>query len=149
MRDVTIGQAARESGVRVNTIRFYEDRGLISAPPRSAGNRRLYGAAEIGQLKFIRHARDLGFGLDDIAELLALQSTPHGSCARADEIAKRQLHEVQTRIRRLQALGRELSRMVEGCDGSDVETCRVIESLSDHSHCETDHGRQNAKIGAN
>ena len=108
MRDYTIGEAARDSGVKVNTIRFYEERGLLAVPPRSGGNQRLYDTAAVARLRFIRHARDLGFGLPAIADLLELAGHPQAACADADAIAQAQLAEVERRIRHLTALRAEL-----------------------------------------
>lgn len=137
--DLTIGEAARASGVKVNTIRFYEARGLLPAPPRSEGGRRLYDAATVARLGFIRHARALGFPLEDIAALLALQGEPGHSCAAADSMARRQLAAVEARMAALESLRAELSRMTEACAGTDIAHCRVIESLADHAHCAGDH----------
>ena len=139
MTDHSIGEAARISGVKVNTIRFYEGRGLLPEAPRTEGNRRLYDRTAIDRLSFIRHARDLGFALEDIAELLALQGQPGASCAPADSLARRHLAAVETRIRALEALKAELTRMTTACDGADIAHCQVIESLSDHAHCQSDH----------
>ena len=139
MRELTIGEAARSSGVKVNTIRFYEERGLLKAPPRSDGNQRLYDAAAVSRLLFIRHARDLGFSLPDIVDLLELAGHPDAPCASADAIAARQLAEVERRIAHLTALRGELVRMVASCAGADVAQCRVIESLADHGHCAGPH----------
>ena len=139
MREYSIGEAARESGIRVGTIRFYEARGLLPAPPRSDGNRRLYDGAALARLRFIRHGRDLGFSLDAIAELLALQDNPDQPCRAADRIAARQLAEVEHRIARLQALRSELQRISTACTGESTAACRVIESLADHSLCRGDH----------
>ncbi|HPD93268.1 MAG: helix-turn-helix domain-containing protein [Rhodobacter sp.] len=140
MKDLTIGEAARASGVKVTTIRFYEDRGLLPAPPRTEGNRRLYDPGTVARLTFIRHARDLGFALEDITDLLDLQDQPHRSCAAADSLARRHLRAVEARIAALTALRGELRRMTEACDGAAVETCRVIESLADHGRCAGEHG---------
>ncbi len=139
MRDFTIGEAADASGVKVNTIRFYEERGLLTKPPRSEGNRRLYDAKALARLRFIRHARDLGFDLAAITELLDLAGHPEAPCVAADSIAQRQIVEIDRRIRHLTALRGELQRMVAACAGEDVAHCRVIESLADHSHCEAPH----------
>ena len=139
MRDLTIGEAARSSGVKVNTIRFYEERGLLKAPPRSDGNQRLYDPAAVSRLRFIRHARDLGFALPDIADLLDLAGHPEAPCGRADAIAARQLAEVERRIAHLTSLKGELVRMVASCAGEEVAHCRVIESLADHAHCAGPH----------
>jgi DNA-binding transcriptional MerR regulator len=136
--DVTIGEAARYSGVKIPTIRYYEQIGLLSAPSRSESQRRLYGDADLRRLAFIRHARELGFEVEAIRTLLALQDTPDQSCAAADETAKARLVEVERRIASLTALRTELQRMVDGCAKGQVCDCRVIETLADHTH---NHGR--------
>ncbi|MCO4843148.1 MAG: helix-turn-helix domain-containing protein [Yoonia sp.] len=141
MANFTIGQASDASHVKVTTIRFYEDRGLLGKPPRTASGRRIYDATLIARLRFIRHARDLGFSLDDIGDLLALSDDPTRNCSAADSIAQQQLHEVRTRIAQLKALEAELSRMVTSCGGGAVVNCQVIESLADHAHCASDHPR--------
>jgi len=146
MPDLTIGEAARASGVRVTTIRFYEERGLLPAPPRTDGGRRLYDRAAVDRLAFIHHARALGFPLDAVADLLALQDQPGQPCDAADSIARRQLAEVDRRIARLQSLRTELERMTRPHTGGTVATCRVIESLADHAHCATDHQVENGPI---
>ena len=124
---VPIGQAARQSGVKAPTIRYYEQIGLFRAPPRSEGNRRQYGAADLRRLAFIRHARELGFDIDAIRALLALQDQPGQSCAAADQIARARLAEVEQRIASLTALKAELERMVASCAHGSVDQCRVIE----------------------
>ncbi len=139
--NLTIGDVARQSGVKVNTIRFYEGRGLMPQAHRSGGNRRLYDRAAVARLAFIRHARDLGFALEDIADLLDLQGQPGHSCAPADSLARRHLAAVEARIAALSALRAELQRMTGACDGADTATCRVIESLADHAHCGAEHPR--------
>jgi DNA-binding transcriptional MerR regulator len=135
---VAIGTAARRSGVKVPTIRYYEQIGLMPALGRSGGNRRLYGPQDLRRLMFIRHARELGFEIDAIRTLLALQDDPNRSCAAADQIARARLAEVEQRIAALTALRRELERMVEECACGRVADCRVIETLADSSHA---HGR--------
>ncbi|MBB6306944.1 MerR family transcriptional regulator [Xanthobacter tagetidis] len=131
----SIGAAARASGVKVPTIRFYEEAGLLPPLPRTEGNRRLYGADAVKRLVFIRHARELGFELDAIRTLLQLQDRPDQSCAEADAIAGARLGEVRRRISALKALEAELAQMVEACAHGRVADCRVIETLADHAHC--------------
>ena len=97
------------------TIRYYEQIGLLRAAARTDGNRRLYGGADLRRLAFIRHARELGFDLEAIRTLLALQDHPQQSCAAADAIARARLAEVEQRIASLKALRRELKRMVDDC----------------------------------
>jgi DNA-binding transcriptional MerR regulator len=141
--DFTIGKLSNESGVKVQTIRYYEEIGLMPEPMRSEGNQRLYGGAQISRLKFIRHARDLGFGLPSIRELLDLGAAPERPCEHADEIAKRHLEDVEDKIVQLTGLKTELSRMVEQCSHGNISDCRVIEILSDHNHCLDDtHSRR-------
>ena len=131
----TIGRLARETGSKVQTIRYYEQIGLLPAPPRSAGNQRLYDSAYVDRLGFIRHCRELGFPLAAIRDLLGLVDDPDRSCEAADRIARIHLAEVDTRIARLVALKAELERMVVQCSGGRVAECRVIEVLADHSKC--------------
>ena len=139
MHGVPIGQAARQSGVKVPTIRYYEQIGLLPAPHRSEGNRRHYELADLRRLAFIRHARELGFEIEAIRALLTLQDDPSQPCATADRIAKARLIEVEQRIRSLTALKTELELMVEGCSHGHVSECRVIEVLADHGKCAHPH----------
>ena len=134
-RGVPIGEAARRSGVKVPTIRYYEQVGLLPAPERSDAGRRLYADGDLQRLAFIRHARELGFEVDAIRTLLSLQDDRGQPCAIADAIASARLKEVEQRIASLKALKAELERMVEECAHGRVGECRVIEILSDHSQC--------------
>ena len=132
---LTIGDLSRETGCKVQTIRYYEQIGLMPEPARSNGNQRQYSPAHLDRLAFIRHARELGFPLDAIRELLGLADNPSRTCDAADAIARSQLVQVESRIARLQTLKVELERMVEQCRGGMIEDCRVIEVLADHSKC--------------
>lgn len=129
-----IGALAKASGCSVQTIRWYEQEGLLPAPPRTEGRRRLYDTATAARLAFIRHARELGFSLAAIRDLLLLTAQPQGSCAAADEIARRHLREIEDRMVRLVALRGELKRMLKACHGGRIADCRVIEVLADHDH---------------
>ena len=133
---LTIGRAAEAAGCKVQTIRYYEQIGLLRRPPRSEGNQRLFAHEDIRRLAFIRHARALGFPLQAIRDLLSLGDEPDQSREAADAIARSQLEDVEQRIEYLQALRRELKRMVEQCRGGRIADCRVIEVLSDHTPCE-------------
>ena len=135
----SIGRLSEETGVKVPTIRFYENVGLLPAPERTEGNQRSFTAEARSRLNFIRHSRELGFPLEAIRELLSLSDRPDQSCASVDAIARKQLISTERKIVRLQKLKSELQRMVDHCAGGKVAECRVIESLSDHSHCEHDH----------
>ncbi|MDR3409104.1 MAG: helix-turn-helix domain-containing protein [Methylovirgula sp.] len=130
---VPIGALARESRVKVPTIRYYEQIGLLPTPPRSGSNRRLYTAADVARLGFIRHARELGFGLDAIRALLALQERPEQSCDVVDSIARARLAEVEDKIARLSALKAELQRMLASCVRGKISGCQVIEALAGYA----------------
>lgn len=136
---VSIGEASRSCGVKVPTIRYYEQIGLLPAPPRTEGNRRTFDPGDLRRLAFIRHARELGFEIDAIRTLLTLQDDPHQPCGTADAIARARLTEVQQRIDSLTALKAELAVMIESCSHGKVSDCRVIEVLADHSHCMRPH----------
>lgn len=134
-----IGTLSRRTGTKVQTIRYYEEIGLLPAPGRTAGGQRRYHDRDLDRLAFIRHARQLGFPLDAIRELLELADHPGVSCAEADSIAQRQLRQVEQRILRLRALRTELGRMIAECGRDSVAECRVLEILRDHSECLTSH----------
>lgn len=125
-----IGDLSRQTGVNIETIRYYERSGVLPVPARKGNGRRVYNEADVGRLGFIRHARDLGFDLQSAVILLALQEQPMASCADASRIAQAQLDEVDRRIVRLQSLRSELSRMVSECGKGTVAECRVIEALN-------------------
>ncbi|WP_417767535.1 MerR family transcriptional regulator [Stappia sp.] len=135
----SIGELSRQCGVKVPTIRYYEQQGLIEEPPRSAGNQRRYSQAARDRLTFIRHARDLGLSLEAIRELLHLSENPQMPCAEAHQIAGSHLAGIRERIARLQKLEGELSRVLASCHGETVGECNVIHTLADHALCETEH----------
>ncbi len=136
---LTIGTLARKAGTKVQTIRYYEQIGLLPKPDRTEGGQRRYDNAGLDRLSFIRHARQLGFTLDAIRELLDLSDDPMKSCEDADQIARRQLRQVELRMARLEALRIELERMVRECEGGNTGNCRVLEVLRHHSECLTEH----------
>ncbi|MBM9595119.1 MerR family transcriptional regulator [Roseitranquillus sediminis] len=136
---LSIGTMSRKTGTKVQTVRYYEQIGLLPEPGRSEGGQRRYTDDDLDRLAFIRHARQLGFSLDAIRELLALADNPRQPCANADSIAARQLRQVEKRIMRLQALRTELRRMIDECNGESIADCRVLEVLRDHSECLTEH----------
>ena len=136
----SIGELSRRTNVKVPTIRYYEESGLLDAPERTEGNQRRYDAAGLERLSFIKHARDLGFSIEAIAALIELQGHPDRSCAKATDIASAQLADVRAKIKRLRALEKELVRISRGCDGAGVtENCYVLASLADHDLCEREH----------
>lgn len=132
---VSIGEASRSCGVKVPTIRYYEQIGLLPSPPRTVSNRRTFDGRDLRRLAFIRHARELGFEVDAIRTLLTLQDDPNQPCGTADAIARARLVEVEQRIDSLRALKDELDLMIESCRHGKVADCRVIEVLADHGKC--------------
>ena len=131
----SIGTLSSATGCKVETIRYYEKIGLMPEPARSEGGQRRYHRSHRERLQFIRHSRELGFTLDNIRELLALgEQHQH-----ADAIARRHRDAVQNRISALTALRNELDRMIGECEKGHPGECRVIEVLSDHGKCLTDH----------
>ncbi len=143
---ITIGQLAKTAGIKVQTIRYYEEIGLMPEPARTASNRRVYDADGAKRLNFIRHARNLGFSIPAIRALIELQSNPKQPCEAADEIARVQLISVQSKIARLKALQKELERMLNHCQGDNIASCRIMEVLSDHSLCASDHAHPGNRL---
>lgn len=137
---MTIGRLSINAGVKVPTIRYYEDIGLMPEPERTEGNQRRYVRAHLERLNFIRHARDLGFSVEAIRDLLSLQATPDAPCHDADRIAADNLADVRAKIARLKKLEAELEHIVSECAGGRAGECNVLATLADHSLCTTDHG---------
>ena len=135
MTGLAIGKLAVIASTKAQTIRYYEEIGLIRPFTRTEGGHRLYGPEDVRRLKFIRHARELGFGIEEIRELLQLSDNPETSCSAADTIARAHLEQVEIRLTKLKALKKELMRMIGECGHGRVSHCRVIEVLSDHRHC--------------
>lgn len=127
---LTIGHLARETGTKVETVRFYEKNGLLPAPSRAENNYRSYDRSHLNRLSFIRRARDLGFSLDQIRALLNLADDRKQPCAAVDAIANEHRREVERKIRDLEALKSELDSIIDQCGCGTVAECRIIESLS-------------------
>ena len=123
-----IGDLAAATGTTVNTIRFYEEIGLMPKAARTESGRRTYGISELLRLSFIRHARAMGFPLDEVRSLMELADHPDRDCAEAASIARRHLHEVEDRIASLQRLRTELRNIAASCDSGRAADCRIIES---------------------
>jgi Cu(I)-responsive transcriptional regulator len=135
MSAIAIGELARLTGVKVPTIRYYEGIGLLPSAPRTESNRRQYDANAVKRLRFIRHARELGFEVEAIRELLDLAEQPQRSCAKVDALAREHLQAITSRIERLMALKAEVESMIKACAKGRIAKCRVIDVLSHHEHC--------------
>ncbi len=138
-QNLTIGELAARTSCKIQTIRYYEQIGLMPDALRTTGNQRRFGRQHLERLAFIRHSRELGFSLDTIRELLSLTDEPERSCAAVDRMARRQLRQVESRITRLQALATEFRRMIRRCRGGRIAECRIVQALADHAHCSTEH----------
>ncbi len=135
----SIGDLSRRTGVKIPTIRYYEQMGILKAADRTEGNQRRYFDEELERLAFIRHCRDLGLPISSIRDLIRLSEHPHAPCHDADRIAKEHLEAVRNRIARLRKLERELRRIAAACDGGEACDCNVIKALSDHARCQSEH----------
>ncbi|MGH8190203.1 MAG: MerR family transcriptional regulator [Rhodanobacteraceae bacterium] len=126
----TIGAVARRAGVGIDTIRYYERERLLSPPGRRASGYRDYGADAIERLRFIRRAKDLGFTLEEIRELLALSSDRERGVRDVKQRAEMRLAEVELRIRELQRVKRGLKQLIEACPGhGPLEHCPILRAL--------------------
>jgi len=130
-KPVTIGKLARETGVKVVTIRYYEQIGLMPIAPRTDGNYRTYSLEHRRRLHFIRRCRDLGFTLDQVRDLLRLSSEKTQACAEVDRIAEQHRRTVEEKLADLTRLASELRRLSACCRGKGlIADCRIIEALS-------------------
>jgi len=125
-----IGEMASATATNIETVRYYEKIGLLPPPARDAANYRSYGNDHLVRLSFIRRARDLGFTLDQVRELLDLADDRARSCAAVDAIASAHLAEIDRKLTDLQALRGELSRLIGDCRQGTVADCLIIETLA-------------------
>ncbi|NCP23865.1 MAG: helix-turn-helix domain-containing protein [Erythrobacter sp.] len=125
-----IGELARATGVKTETIRYYEREGILAAPPRTQANYRDYGPNETSRLHFIRRARNLGFSMAQVRELLDLAGDKSQSCAEVDVLTRTHLFEVDRKIAELKSLRTELSRMLENCEQGAIGDCLIVEALA-------------------
>ena len=127
---LTIGKVAHRAGVGVETIRFYEREGLVKEPPRKASGYRQYGEEVVDRLLFIGRAKELGFTLKEIRELLSLRATRGAKCADVRERAEVKIRDIEEKIRSLRTMRRALSKLVAECSGDGpVTDCVILESL--------------------
>ena len=131
MEVLTIGQLAKQAGVGVETIRFYEREGLIAEPERRPSSRyRQYPPQAVRRVRFIRHAKDLGFTLKEIQELLELRVNPGSTCADVRSRARDKIDDIEDRIASLQRMKAALERLAKKCRGHGPTTeCPILEEL--------------------
>ena len=124
-----IGELASATATKVETVRYYEKIGLLALPARTSANYRAYGNEHLARLSFIRRARDLGFTLEAVRELLTLSDDKAQSCDAVDSIARVHLADIERKISDLAALRTELDRVIGSCRKGTVEDCKIIETL--------------------
>ena len=127
-RPFAIGELARETGVSIETIRYYERIGLLPRPPRTGGGRRAYGAESLHTLSFVRRCRELGFSLDDVRALLGLRKA-QPCCSNVKAIAERHLAMVRAKLRDLSEMEASLAGLVARCRGDAASECPVLDAL--------------------
>ena len=130
MDRLTIGDVARQAGVRIETLRYYEREGLVASPPRSVSNYRLYPEDTVRRVQFIKRAQELGFSLKEIKELLSLRVDPTTSCADVRSRALEKITTIEEKLRALKAMKQSLMQLVEECSGQgEITDCPILASL--------------------
>lgn len=136
MKDLTIAKAARQAGVGVETIRFYERRGLIEQPrkPQDSGFR-VYAPDQVKRITFIRQAQQIGFSLSEIQELLSLRADPTADCSMVRDQAMAKLEDVKRKIEQLHHIGAALEALIAVCPGrGGLQACTILDTLTDPAH---------------
>ena len=129
MTPFTIGLLSKQTGCNIETIRYYERVGVLPKPPRSSGGHRLYEKIHAKRLKFVRRARELGFSLNEIKDLLHLVDTDEVSCEEVKKITLQHVNEVRSKISDLKRIENVLVDMAAHCDNGEVPECPIIETL--------------------
>ncbi len=134
MEGLTIGQLAKKSRVNVETIRYYERRGLVPAPPRRYSGYRQYAPGDVRRVLFIKRAQRLGFTLREVSDLLHLKVDPQTTCADVRKRAEIKIAEVDEKIRELEAMRQALARLATSCAGfGPTAECPILEALEGSS----------------
>jgi MerR family mercuric resistance operon transcriptional regulator len=134
-KPLTIGQVARLAGVGVETVRFYERSGLLKQPERKASGYRKYGDDVIARLRFVAAAKDLGFSLKEIKELLDLRVGPDATCSDVRDKAQAKIAEVEEKISTLQRMKKSLVEITKACRGrGPVSACPILDALDRESN---------------
>lgn len=132
MSSLTIGTVARQAGVGVETVRFYEREGMIDEPPRRTSGYRQYPPEAVARIRFVRRAKELGFTLKEIKELLLLRASPGSRCADVRQRAQAKIEDIQQRVGDLQKMEKALKRLMAACSGrGPVTECPILEALED------------------
>jgi len=127
---LTIGQVAKHSGIGLETLRFYERKGLIEEPPRTDSGYRQYPEDVVGRIRFIKRAKELGFSLKEISELLSLRVDPGTTCADVRKQTELKLTDVEEKIRALRRIKTALKKLAASCVGTGpTSECPILEAL--------------------
>jgi MerR family mercuric resistance operon transcriptional regulator len=130
VKSLTIGRLARQVGVNLETVRYYERRGLLPKPPRSASGYRLFPEEAVRRLRFIRRAQELGFSLGEIRELLSLRVASTANSADVRRRAQAKITDIEAKIRSLESMKKTLRELTKACSGcGSVRDCPILESL--------------------
>jgi MerR family mercuric resistance operon transcriptional regulator len=130
MKPLTIGQVARRAGVGIETVRFYERQGLLDEPARKESGYRQYEEDVVARLRFIKRAKELGFSLKEIKELLTLRVDPTTTCAEVRSRAEAKIADIQGKIEALQRMKKALKKLTQTCSGrGPVNECPILEAL--------------------
>lgn len=130
MKSLTIGHLAKQAGVNLETVRYYERRGLLPKPPRSASGYRLFPSDAARRLRFIRRAQELGFSLKEIRELFALRVSRSTTSRDIRKRAEAKIADVEAKIRTLESMKKTLRKLTKVCDGcAPLAECPILESL--------------------
>jgi MerR family transcriptional regulator, mercuric resistance operon regulatory protein len=131
VREIAIGELSRRTGCNIETIRYYERIGLLPKPVRAGGRFRRYGPQDVARLRFIRRARQLGFALDDVRQLLRLAATDaEDVCAETRGLAMANVAEIRAKIADLQAMERVLAEAIRECETGEPPYCPLLEVLA-------------------
>ena len=132
MQSLTIGKVAKQASVGIETIRFYEREGLIAEPPRRESGYRQYPPETVDRVRFIKRAKDLGFSLREIRDLLALRIAPGTTCRQIKKRAQAKIVDIEEKIRTLERMKRALAKLTLACSGrGSIKDCPILEALED------------------
>lgn len=133
MPSLTIGQVAKQAGVGIETVRFYERQGLLDEPPRRASGYRQYTPEAVTRLQFIKRAKELGFSLKEITELLSLRVDPETTCSEVKQQAEAKIADIEAKLRDLHRMQQALVHLVAACSGSGpTSQCPILDALELH-----------------
>lgn len=127
---MNIGALAKETGIAAKTIRYYESVGLMATPPRSGGNYRIYDKRDLATLRFVQRARNLGFSVKEVGDLVALWQDRQRASADVRALARAHLGEIERKLKELEAMRATLDHLIKRCHGNKRPDCPIIDELA-------------------